>query len=178
MAYGLARRFWLRWRGDLGDWRQEAAVGLIACSYRFDLGRGLRFTTLAHIAIIHRLCLIAGRRVRAAQRQERTISLAAEGVPDPAAPAESSIEPDELGLVHSALAALCPRDRLVIERVVMEERSHAEAGRELGLSRERVRQLLLRALRRLEDNLGVPGIFARWHASRRPRRQARAVVPC
>jgi RNA polymerase sigma-32 factor len=57
--------------------------------------------------------------------------------------------------VGSALASLDPRERTIVERRFLDERrpSLVELGRQLGISRERVRQLELRARAKLADEL-------------------------
>lgn len=59
------------------------------------------------------------------------------------------------GLVTEALSKLTPRERLIVERRFMEEdpTSLAELGRNLGFSRERARQLEVRAVIKLRKAL-------------------------
>ncbi|MDP3277072.1 MAG: sigma-70 family RNA polymerase sigma factor [Deltaproteobacteria bacterium] len=57
--------------------------------------------------------------------------------------------------VSAALSRLDPRERLIVERRIMsdDELSLAELGRQLGVSRERARQLEARARKKLELHL-------------------------
>ncbi len=59
------------------------------------------------------------------------------------------------GRVATALATLDPRERFIVERRIMtdDEWSLAEIGRNLGVSRERARQLEVRARRKLRERL-------------------------
>ena len=59
-------------------------------------------------------------------------------------------------LVDRALAALPPREKIVIQRRYLDEAKHTfvAIGLELGVSKDRVRQLEARALTRLRDLLG------------------------
>lgn len=63
-------------------------------------------------------------------------------------------------MLAQALSLLPPRERLVIHRrYFAEARQTFEAiGRELGVSKDRVRQLELRALQRLRASLGLSGV--------------------
>ncbi len=82
--------------------------------------------------------------------------LAADG-PTPEQAAEAAIQHRFLGeIVAKAMAMLPPREQLVIRRRYLEEARHTfEAiGRELNLSKDRVRQLEAAALARLRDSLG------------------------
>jgi RNA polymerase sigma-32 factor len=60
-------------------------------------------------------------------------------------------------IVHRALATLDPRERLVIESRLLasqeDERTLADLGRELGISRERARQLEERGRRKLRERI-------------------------
>jgi RNA polymerase sigma-32 factor len=64
--------------------------------------------------------------------------------------------------VVEALKRLPPRELLIIQRryLVIKRQSRVRVGRELGLSKERVRQLELRALDRMRALLGRPGTGA------------------
>jgi RNA polymerase nonessential primary-like sigma factor len=60
------------------------------------------------------------------------------------------------------LAALSPRDRAIVQRRFGLDGTGAaktleQVGREMGISRERVRQIELRALRQLRTTLGDSG---------------------
>lgn len=76
---------------------------------------------------------------------------------------DSTGEPDKIdisfGLADTLLAVLTPKERLVVEQTVMseDEKSMAQLGKELGVSRERIRQIKARALGKMkialeEDN--------------------------
>ena len=58
--------------------------------------------------------------------------------------------------LHAALAKLDPRERFIVEQRFMqdEEASLADLGRTLGVSRERARQLEVRARGKLREHLG------------------------
>lgn len=65
-------------------------------------------------------------------------------------------------LVSAALSRLDPREHFIVTRRVMADREDeltlAEIGRRLGVSRERARQLEVRAKRKLKDVLSADGL--------------------
>ncbi len=69
----------------------------------------------------------------------------------PAGPASEGAEQKELrALIGKVLGTLNPKDALIVRKHFLEGMTHAAIGREIGLSRERVRQLCLEAVRRLQ----------------------------
>jgi RNA polymerase sigma-32 factor len=81
-------------------------------------------------------------------------------LPDATAPADELYDAAERQGVYdlrvrAAVARLDPRERFIVEQRIMsdEELSLAELGRQLGVSRERARQLEARARRKLEAQL-------------------------
>lgn len=85
-------------------------------------------------------------------------------LPDPHEPQDEVVLSHELesllgGRVRGAVERLDPRERYIVERRMMadEEMSLAEIGRQLGVSRERARQLEARAKKKLRKCLGDLG---------------------
>ncbi len=76
--------------------------------------------------------------------------------------------------IERALAALDPRERYIVERRMMVETgdalSLADIGRAFGISRERARQLEVRAARKLRETVMASGetLFQGWFPARRP----------
>ena len=94
-----------------------------------------------------------------AERGEEGVSLAdllADDRPDPEALAVSADEErDRIARLTAALAALPPRERRIVESRHLREDAPLlrELGRDIGVSKERVRQLERRALSRLKELL-------------------------
>lgn len=85
-------------------------------------------------------------------------------LPDPREPQDETVQSHEVaallgGRVRGAVDRLDTRERYIVERRMMadEEMSLAEIGRQLGVSRERARQLEARAKKKLRKSLGDLG---------------------
>lgn len=88
-------------------------------------------------------------------------SRAALGLRAPGSDAEQrAVDEDGRRRAVSALAALTPRERLIIEQRFglggVETKTLAGIGREIGLTKERVRQLEARACRKLHEAMHAP----------------------
>jgi RNA polymerase primary sigma factor len=146
------------WSGrDFFDWVSDGNVALLRASERFDFARGVRFSTYATWAILREFA----RRIRQTNaRRPRFVTGCGDffqsvvdhrsgDLPEPT-PRERSTD-----AVRSLLSQLNDRDRTIIVRrfgLVDDKQTLSELGRELGVSKERVRQLEARALRKLRDH--------------------------
>lgn len=170
---GLVGMLARRRRGDatdVQDLMQEGVLGLMEALRRFDPDRGTRFSTYAVFWVRHALR-------RGQLRDEQTVRIPegarargkglsrVEDVPPLASAPTLDAQLDDsrnLTELPSALEQLPRRERWIIrQRFGLEgtpPRTLAQLGEELGVSRQRVRQLERRALARIRDWLeGQPG---------------------
>ena len=177
---GRYRRFGV----PVADLVQEGAVGLMEAIRRFNPERGTRLSTYAvwwiraaiqdHIARAAPLAriesraalkarLFGARRGGAPDVEDRApVPVEALASPEPS-PEDKAVAASEwrhrMSRLPAALAALSQRERHIIARRFASQPafSRAAIGRELGLSKERVRQLELRALARMRAVLSPVG---------------------
>lgn len=130
---------------SLDDLVQEGMIGLLEANQRFDPSRGTQFGTYAHYWISKRILYVL----------ERETDVPA----DPNTMAEIA-DPAGAGaqLISSNLLSKLPREMPLPERQVIlfsYEKGYtiARIAEELGVSRERVKQLRAKALRRLRVGL-------------------------
>jgi RNA polymerase primary sigma factor len=139
---------------DFFDLVSEGNVSLIQASERFDFGRGNRFCTYATWAIINgfarRITRDRSLRVRFATGREQVLQALVDhrdcGRAD-ATDQESSRE-----IIPKVLRCLDDREQTIIVRrfgIAGDKQTLVQVGRELGISKERVRQLETRALDKL-----------------------------
>jgi RNA polymerase primary sigma factor len=139
---------------DFFELVSEGNVVLIRASEQFDFARGARFSTYATWAIINQFARrIPGersRRIRFATGRERLLQALtdhrASGLPD-ATDQEQSRE-----IIRRMLGRLDDRERTILVRrfgLAGDKQTLVEVGRELGISKERVRQIESRALDQL-----------------------------
>lgn len=149
----------------LGDLAGHAEFALVEATHRFDPARGTKFTTFAVRWIWGRLKSELAREAKHAG--VRTFGVledltGEENRFDPAAPAEPcGLEAaDERARarrhldVLMAAADLPARERVLLVRKYGRGETLAAIGPDLGLSRERVRQLAGRALRKVREAAG------------------------
>ena len=153
MAKATARQWKFRQQRviDNEDASQEAVLHLCHAADVFDPSRGLKFSTLAHYAIRGGVS-----RARKQILRHGHAALVFDVADDDDAPPLD--EATDLARLHAALAMLRPRHRLVMELrfgiggerppMILEE-----IGAELGVSRERIRQIEAVALERLRKLL-------------------------
>lgn len=147
-----------RWR-DRDDWMQAALLALVLAARSFDPGRGVPFGPYAARCIkdalrseLRRADLVRlpadlrGEARRAAAEAARPAALPEE-LPGPDGRAEADVRAEQQ-LAESLLAAL-PRRRAELVLAWMGGESDADAGRRLGLSRQRVQQQRQKALDRM-----------------------------
>lgn len=136
----------------------EANWALLKAINSFDVGRGFQFSTYGTRAIRNHL-------YRVLQKERRNASLGSgavcvDDIPDNRTAGLRSGQ-DELriaGALQSEMASLDNRTRMILTRRFGLEPgsaavSYQQIGDDLGLSKERVRQLTLRALRKLRGGL-------------------------
>jgi RNA polymerase primary sigma factor len=141
---------------DFSDLVSDGNLSLLRAAERFDFARGFRFSTYASWTISNNF---ARRFRREKARYTRFVTGRPElfrsladprgGEPLQAARPERSSE-----AVRSLLGHLSAREQTIIKGrfgLTDKKRTLVELGRELGISRERVRQIETRALRKLWD---------------------------
>lgn len=163
LVRALARRH-ARAGEPLEDLVQVGSIGLIKAADRFDGSRGVPFAAFAapFIAgeIRHHLRDSAApvRLPRALQEQGvRVVAVGLDAIPerpaDPVPPAH-----DRLAL-RTALKALHPRERRLVQLRFGEDLSHAQIARRTGFSPTHVSRMLGEALARLREELATPTTF-------------------
>jgi RNA polymerase primary sigma factor len=145
------------WSGqDFFDLVADGNVALLRSSERFDFARGVRFSTYATWAILRDFA----RRIRREKASRRRLVTGRQDFFRSVADHRSGDLPEgtrrdqSTEAIRSLLGQLSDRERMIIVHrfgLVDQKRTLAELGRELGISKERVRQLESRALRKLRE---------------------------
>jgi len=141
----------------------DGNVSLLRAVERFDYSRGFRFSTYASWAIMRNFA----RSVPKERYQLDRFSTGNEEILDIAASLRS-YDPNELNLpelresIEAMLARLSPRERtILIDHYGLDEstgpKTFDQLGRSLGISKERVRQIEIQALKKLRHVLGPQG---------------------
>jgi len=139
---------------DFFDLVSEGNVALIQASERFDYGRGTRFSTYATWAIINdfarRIPRDRSRRVRFATGREDLL----QDLTDhrDRGRADTIDQEQSRYMIREMLDSLNGREQTIIVRrfgLAGDKQTLVQVGRELGISKERVRQLETRALDKL-----------------------------
>ncbi len=139
---------------DLLDLVSEGNVSLIKASERYDFARGARFSTYATRVIINdfarRIPRDRSRRVRFATGREELL----QALPDDrdGGLTDATDQEQIRCMIRKILAYLDGREQTIIVRrfgLAGDKQTLEEVGRELGISKERVRQLESRALDKL-----------------------------
>ena len=139
---------------DFFDLVSEGNISLIQASERFDFGRGNRFSTYATWAIINdfarRIPRDRSRRVRFATGREGLLQALTDHRDRGRADAMDQEQCREV--IRKLLGYLDDREQAILVRrfgLAGDKQTLVEVGRELGISKERVRQLESRALDKL-----------------------------
>jgi RNA polymerase sigma-B factor len=161
LVRSIARRYA---GGDepLDDLAQVGAIGLIKAADRYDAGRGVAFGAYAapFIAgeIRHHLrdrCAPVRVPRRLQAEGVRVTAVALEQAPDAGQADPIGQVRDRLAL-RTALRALHPNERRVVQLRFGEDLSQAQIARRIGLSQVHVSRTLRAALLRLHEQLAAP----------------------
>jgi RNA polymerase primary sigma factor len=159
---------------DFFDLVAEGNVSLIHASERFDWARGARFSTYATLAIINnfarRIPRNRRRNLRFATGREMLLKSVADHRESGRADTMDQEPPRQM--IQKMLGCLNDREQTIITRrfgLVDDKQTLVQIGRELGISKERVRQLECRAMNKLrvladEQKLDLMDASARWGA--------------
>lgn len=173
LAYSLANKFFAQWRGAkclnlLDEFISAAFFGLARAAAKFNPALGYQPTTYAHYAIerscfelIHQLrsgglggCQSGHARapIPAVGQFDQLESCGYEAMlVDGRENYDSSYHRENRAEVERLLSHLEDRDRRVIQLRYLEGRTLEECGQELGVSKERIRQLCGAILARLRE---------------------------
>jgi RNA polymerase sigma factor (sigma-70 family) len=156
-----------QWTGGVAyaDLEQEGLLGLWRAIMSYDPARGWAFSTYAWVAIKRHIWQIVAR------WEKKTGLYILANTPNPLTLAEKQLDVSQRDTVlREMVLCLPPRLRLVIWAAYGLDgdgaRSLAAIGRELGISRERVRQLRNEALRQLRRPERSGSLWPGWAAER------------
>jgi len=141
LAWKLARRWKRRYGVDLDEAISEASSALCFAARRFDAGRGIKFMTFAFNRIVMGLRALTSRnatRPRPARFPEHANELYGAPVPE-----ESDIAVDDM---DRYLALLSDRQEAIVMARFIDGMTLEQAGKLFGLTKERVRQIEIKAL--------------------------------
>ena len=145
---------------DFSDLVSEGNVALVRASEQFDFARGTRFSTYATLAItndlIRRIPRERSRQVRFATGHEGQLHDLADH--RDGGRADAINQEHSRSMIRKMIGYLSGRDQTIIVRrfgLDGEKQTLAQVGRELGISKERIRQLESRALDKLRTLAGV-----------------------
>lgn len=149
----------LRSRESVGDIVQEAYLEAVRSFHRFSPQAPQSFYRWLCKIVEHKI-IDAHRRHFGAARRDARREVALDQVGNPAAKGAAGDSPSQIllryesaGQVRSALLALPPDQRRVIELRQFEMLTSAEVGERMNRSAEAVRALLVRALKRLAKEM-------------------------
>jgi RNA polymerase sigma factor (sigma-70 family) len=167
----VAAKFGYDERIDPKDLAQEGWVGVVLAWEKFDPERGVGFPTFAWYYIYSRIqdwffatrCAITGPRDNRCRRKYEVAVVPLDGLTDsegrgyheivPAPEPEAGwVSMGAVKVLHQALKKLPERERRIIYGRFWQERTLDDLGQELGMTKERVRQLQNKALTRLRRN--------------------------
>lgn len=149
----------------LFEWVSDGNIALMRAVEKFDYGRGFRFSTYGSWAIMRAFAKSVPGEVRRAERFRTGHDEIIASTEDcrAAEPAIDTADDEIRSTVADGLAALDQRERTIIERHFglggAEQTSTLdEISREIGLSKERVRQIERSALAKLRGAIGDGGL--------------------
>ena len=143
-------------RLPLGELISDGNVTLLRAVEKFDFSRGFRFSTYATWALRYNFARAVGKKPTAFNIASNDGEAALEAVdyrPDPSELRTQSIRHRAL---RQMLERLDPRERAIVSKrygliAGEDERSLQELSSEMGICKERVRQLQMRALEKLRE---------------------------
>ena len=172
MSWHFARKYRRRpgMYGHLEDLQAEAFLGIMRAARLYDESRGTKFSTLAAIWAIQYASSYCARHRQNGFNGGR-------GLPVPEVTSASISKDDGISFIESfgreepqygdslvaeeisdLLAALDKRSRQVVQMRVFDELTLGQCGERLGLTKERVRQIQVSALRRIEIRMRALGM--------------------
>lgn len=162
LVVSIAKRHTAGWAAtDLFELISDGNMALIRAVEKFDYSRGFRFSTYATWAITRAFARsVPDERTRSARFRTGFEEVLASADDHRSIPFPSESDAEQLKTrVAGCLAELEPRERAIVEQHFGISgpgggRTLDEIGREFGLSKERVRQIEMRALRKLKVYLG------------------------
>jgi RNA polymerase sigma factor (sigma-70 family) len=169
LVFALAKRFAGNDQEEFGEYVAEGNVALMRAVELFDFSRGFRFSTYAHHVIRRQLL----HRVQAElRRRERFVAGGEEAAADmPRDDGRAIRDNQRVHVARQAVRDLLPcltdRERAVIEvRFGLGEgrnpQTYEEIGRRLGVSKERIRQLQERALKKMARSARGNSVVNAW----------------
>ena len=157
LIVAIARRFKSSWEA-FDEMISTGNFVLIRAVERFDYSRGFRFSTYATHSVQRELFRLLGKgRKRQLTEFSTSPEILLESVEDTVVGEFHAEQERKIGYVRSLIESVLPERerRIVISRFGLnsEERSMTlqEIGEEMGLSKERIRQLQIRAVERLQQ---------------------------
>lgn len=124
---------------------------LIRCAYRFDPSRG-KWSTLVCNAV-YRATLQAREKLRREGSRFVYMPACFDARCNKRTPIELAAALDDIARVRHTVSTLKPRWREALERVELEGETLEHAARAMGITRERVRQVIIRAKVQLRQRL-------------------------
>lgn len=169
LVFSLAKRFAGADSDEFNECVAEGNVALMRAVDLFDFARGYRFSTYAHHAIRRQLL----QRIQAeSRRRERFVSGGEEAAAELDRDEGRAIRDDERTqvaklAVQDLMPCLTDRERAVIEVRFglgdhQKPQTYEEIGRRMGVSKERVRQLQMRALQKLATSAADSSAVVAW----------------
>lgn len=165
--WGLIHRVALRFnstvnasgRYTFGEILSEASITAIKCIDRFDGKQGNRFSTYYWTSFFRNAIRDLVREGRNANRpaKEKPVSLGGSGewVADKSFRRPDTIEEETGESIESLLSVLDQKKRAVIVGRFIQEKTLQDLADELGLTKERIRQIESQALRLIQAKLGI-----------------------
>lgn len=169
LVFSLAKRFAGADSDEFNECVAEGNFALMRAVDLFDYSRGNRFSTYAHHAIRRQLL----QRIQAeSRRRERFVSGGEEAAAELDRDEGRAIRDDERVqvaqlAVRDLMPCLTDRERAVIEVRFglgdhQKPQTYEEIGRRMGVSKERVRQLQMRALQKMARSAADSSAVVAW----------------
>ena len=156
LVASIAKKFAGNGRLDFFDLISEGNEVLLNAIDRFDVDYGTRFSTYATTAIRRHLAKVWQAHCRHSERFVTGNDSSLDSAGDEAPEEDNSMTLSQSRELTDLIAELDVRERVIVEGRfglgnASRARTFVELGRQLGISKERVRQLHLRALNKLRD---------------------------